>query len=397
MTRRTESLVVFLGPSLPADEARRLAPCTVLPPARQGDVWRALGSRPRAIALVDGVFEAQPSVWHHEILAALEAGVAVFGGASMGALRAAELAPHGMVGVGRIFAWYRDGVVVDDAEVALLHADAEHGWRPLTVPLVNVRHLAECARAARVLGRDAASALVQAAEALFYQERTWPRVLERVRPSWTASTRAAWDAWFPKGGEDLKRLDAMACIQAAAEWVASGAPAPVGARQSPSSLVRRRRLVDDVTRVRGGTVSSGRVLDALREAPDAVELAEAGLRRALLAGQARTLGLTATPDEVEAEETAWWDARGIAPGRREAYLAACGLDGVGLRRLCEELALERLVLAHAPRLLPDGPSWDEALAAESRLRGRWARVARDVVRDGAGEDSREPTGDVGSE
>ncbi|MET0402172.1 MAG: TfuA-like protein, partial [Cystobacter sp.] len=92
---RPEELLVFLGPSLPEEEALALVPCRVLPPARQGDIWRALSLRPRAIALVDGVFEAQPSVWHHEVLAALDAGVAVFGGASMGALRAAELAPHG--------------------------------------------------------------------------------------------------------------------------------------------------------------------------------------------------------------------------------------------------------------------------------------------------------------
>ena len=398
MKRRADELVVFLGPSLPAAEARRLAPCTVLPPARQGDVWRALSLRPRAIALVDGVFEAQPSVWHHELLAALEAGVAVFGGASMGALRAAELAPHGVVGVGRIFAWYRDGVVVDDSEVALLHADAEHGWRPLTVPLVNVRHVAERARAERVLGRDAARALVEAAEALFYQERTWPRVLERARPGWKEATRAAWDAWFPRGAEDLKRLDAIACVQAAARWVASGAPSVAGARRVPSSLVRRRRLVDDVTRVRGGTVPSARVLEALREAPDAAELAEAGLRRALLAGWARTQGLTVTADEVAAEEAAWWEQRGVAPGRREADLAASGLDAVGLRRLCEELALERLVLSHASRLLPDGPSWDEALATEARLRGRWAKAARDVAREDGAESHApgEPTEDVGS-
>ena len=397
MTRRADELVVFLGPSLPAQEARRLAPCTVLPPARQGDVWRALRLRPRAIALVDGVFEAQPSVWHHELLAALEAGVAVFGGASMGALRAAELAPHGMVGVGRIFAWYRDGEVVDDAEVALLHADAEHGWRPLTVPLVNVRHVAERARAARVLTRSAATVLVEAAEALFYQERTWPRVLERLRPQWPASTRAAWDAWFPSGAEDLKQRDAMACLQAAAAFVASGAPASVGARQQPSSLVRRRRLVDDVTRVRGGQVSSGRVLEVLRQAPDAVALAEAGLRRALLAGQARTLGLSVTSDEVAEEEAAWWDARRVAPAQREAWLSTAGLDAVGLWKLCEERALERLVLEHAPRLLPDGPSWDEALAAEARLRGRWAQAARAVARDAEQGPEEEPTGDVGSD
>ncbi|WIG96096.1 TfuA-like protein [Myxococcus sp. SDU36] len=386
MKRRADQLVVFLGPSLPEAEARRLAPCTVLPPARQGDVWRALRLRPRAIALVDGVFEAQPSVWHHELLAALEAGVAVFGGGSMGALRAAELAPHGVVGVGRIFEWYRDGVVVDDSEVALLHADGEHGWRPLTVPLVNVRHAAECAAQARVLTREAARALVDAGQSVFYQERTWARVLEVVAPRWSASTRAAWDAWSPRGAEDLKRRDALACLRTAGEWVASGAPAPQGAPREPSSLVRRRRLVDDVTATQAGAVSSGQVLDVLRESPDAAALAEAGLRRALLAGWARTLGLGVSPAEVAEEEARWWQAQRVPASRREAHLARLGLDAVGLRRLCEELALERLVLTHSARLLPDGPSWDEALASEARLSGAWADAAEAV----------DPTEGVGS-
>ena len=152
MTKRS-GLVVFLGPSLAAREARRIGRCTVLPPARQGDVWRALALRPRVIALVDGVFESVPSVWHHEILDALDAGVAVFGGASMGALRAAELARHGMVGVGRIFGWYRDGVLADDSEVALLHAGPELGFRSLTLPLVEVRRAAEVAVAERAIRR----------------------------------------------------------------------------------------------------------------------------------------------------------------------------------------------------------------------------------------------------
>ncbi len=394
MKRRADELVVFLGPSLPAAEAQRLARCTVLPPARQGDVWRALSLRPRAIALVDGVFESQPSVWHHELLAALEAGVAVFGGGSMGALRAVELAPHGMVGVGRIFQWYRDGVVVDDSEVALLHADAEHGYRPLTVPLVNVRHAAERAAEAGVLTRAAARALVGAAEAIFYQERTWRRVLEAVSPRWRASIRAAWEAWFPQGAEDLKRQDALACLRTAAEWVASGAPAPRGAARRPSSLVRRRRLVDGVTAVEDGWVASGRVLEALRQSPDAAALAEAGLRRALLAGWARTLGLSVSDEEVAEEEAGWWRQQRVPAVRRGAWLTRLGLDDVGLRRLCEERALERLVLAHAARLLPDGPAWDEALAAEARLSGRWAEAARGVAPEGW--DAKDPTEGVGS-
>lgn len=382
MKRRPEDLVVFLGPSLPADEARRLAPCRVLPPARQGDVWRALSLRPRVIALVDGLFEAQPSVWHHELLASMEAGVAVFGGASMGALRAAELSAHGMVGVGQIFEWYRDGELVDDSEVALLHVDAEFGYQPLTVPLVNVRHVAAQARAARVLKPKQAQALVATAAGIFYQERGWPRILEAVSPTWPASTRAAWEAWFARGVEDLKRLDAQACIRAAAAFLSSGAPVhtPRGAsRPPPSSLVRRRRLADDVSAVSGQAVPSAQVLAALERAPDSVELAEAGLRRALLAGWARSMGLGPTEDEIQSAEAEWWRRHEVRPAARDTFLAACGLDGPGLRRLCEERALERLALSHAQRLLPDGPSWQEALASEARLQGRWEEEARSLA------------------
>ncbi|OJT23289.1 hypothetical protein BO221_20725 [Archangium sp. Cb G35] len=374
-----DDLLVFLGPSLPEEDALALVPCRVLPPARQGDVWRALSLRPRAIALVDGVFEAQPSVWHHELLAALDAGVAVFGGASMGALRAAELSRHGMVGVGHIFEAYQRGELADDAEVALLHADAEHGFRPLTVPLVNVRHAARQAEGAKVLAPGEARALVDAAAALFYQDRTWPRVLAAVGEAWRPATRAKWDAWAARGVEDLKREDARACLQAASAWIASGEELPVRARTArppPSSYVRRRRLVEGLCATEGGLVSSEEVLAGLRAAPEARELAEMGLRRALLAGQARSLGLRATDEEVLRAEEEWWELLGLPPEERETYLVSCGLDEHEVKRLCEDRALERLMLEHASRVLPDGPSWDEALATEARLRGHWVEEAR---------------------
>ena len=56
-----------------------------------------------AIGIVDGYFEGVLSVWHKEILWAMAEGIHVFGSASMGALRAAELHPFGMHGTGRIF------------------------------------------------------------------------------------------------------------------------------------------------------------------------------------------------------------------------------------------------------------------------------------------------------
>src|ERR1041384_8086509 len=102
-------VIVFLGPTLALADARQLLDATYLGPVSQGDVLRAAQARPAAIAIIDGYFARVPAVWHKEILWALSQGVWVFGASSMGALRAAELEPFGMIGVGRVFAGFRDG------------------------------------------------------------------------------------------------------------------------------------------------------------------------------------------------------------------------------------------------------------------------------------------------
>ena len=317
--------VAFLGPSL----TKAPRGFDVRPPARQGDVWRALDDGATAIALIDGVFESQPSVWHHEILDALAEGVPVVGGGSMGALRAAELHTHGMIGAGQIFAWYRDGELIDDSEVALLHASEEHGFRALTVPQVNVRWSAQ-----QQLPPKAARRLIEASGRIFYQDRTAQRVLELA----------------PKGFKllDLKAADARLTLKAALH----AKPLKTSPR-SPSSLVRRARLPG---------------------LPDDPELADEGLRRALLAGQARELGLRATEAEKSAAEHVWQQRLGVRD--RKALARRTGLRPAAIEALAEELALERLVLDHAARMLADGPSPDEGLANELRLRGAFGMMRR---------------------
>ena len=71
-----------------------------------------------------------PTVWHKEILWAMAQGIHVFGAASIGALRAAELDAFGMRGIGRIYEAFRDGVLEDDDEVAVLHGPEELGYPP---------------------------------------------------------------------------------------------------------------------------------------------------------------------------------------------------------------------------------------------------------------------------
>jgi hypothetical protein len=335
-----------------------------------------LPERPLAIALVDGLFDTTPSVWQHELLLALDAGVAVFAGGSMGALRAAELSALGVVGVGRIFRWYRDGILEDDGEVALLHAGAEHGYRSFTLPLVAVRAAAEDARGEGLLSPREARALVDAGASFRYGDRTWPRVLAAARLP--AAARARLQTFLPRA-KDPKVEDARACVAAAIAFARArrrGAPPPPAPAVPTPSHVRRARLRHARTVVPGsGPVASSEVLAALARRPDAGRLAAEGLRRALLATLARSVGLRALPDEADAALGAWLARLGVPARRRDAFLAACGLDEGAARALASDLALEARVLGNAERFAPDGPSWEEGLALAARLTGAWVEEA----------------------
>jgi len=134
--------ILFSGPSLHGFDWSNLRsgsdPIERRGPAGQGDIARAVIEGASVIGLIDGRYEDIAAVWHKEILYALGEGVQVFGAASMGALRAAECADFGMVGIGTVFERYRFGDLSDDAAVAQLHAPQEMGWTPLTEALVNV-------------------------------------------------------------------------------------------------------------------------------------------------------------------------------------------------------------------------------------------------------------------
>ncbi|MBP1886820.1 TfuA-like protein [Sinorhizobium mexicanum] len=205
--------IVFVGPTVP--DARELAGAAfaVDPPAMQGDILRAARAGATVIGLVDGNFEHVAPVWHKEILFALSQGVRVFGAASMGALRAAECAPFGMVGIGEIYRQYAAGELTDDSDVALLHAPAELGYAPLTVPLVNVRAtLARLRQGGSVTAADAAQ-IEAAAGQIFYKRRTWAAIIAGAELR-AACDRAALAARLQQEMVDQKRADALALFDA---------------------------------------------------------------------------------------------------------------------------------------------------------------------------------------
>ncbi len=296
---------IFTGPTLSPEQACAYLHAVYLPPVSQGDVYRVSLAEPRAIGIIDGFFDQVPSVWHKEILWAMRRGIAVFGSASMGALRAAELAPFGMIGVGRIFEAFRSGELEDDDEVSIVHGPAATGFRPLSEAMVNIRATLARAEAERAITGEARQALERVAKGLFYAERTYGAILEQgARQGLANGELDSFRSWLPGGRVDQKREDAIAMLRSMHEYLAAPAPPP----PVPYHF-EHTSFWDRLVRSAGGLTASARdgaemvpfeaLLDELRlDARAYQELHQECLLRTLILEEARRRGYAPTREGV---------------------------------------------------------------------------------------------------
>jgi hypothetical protein len=345
--------VVFLGPSLDLAQARRILEADYRPPVEQGDVLRALADRPDAIAIIDGYFNTTPAVWHKEILEALALGVRVFGGGSMGALRAAELHPLGMRGVGQVFAWYRDGVLEADDEVAVLHGPAEFGYREISVAMVNMRDVVAAAERADALGAATASDLLRIAKEMFYADRTYPELFDRARARGVdpdALTRLA--AFLDRYGPPLKQRDAIAVLETLKTEMSAPVPRD---RPAPVSVEKTVFLEALRNEVRLSLAWDQRPSDSGVAASREHIVADAR-RRALLSvlatAESARLGIQITTEEIQEAADEFRRRAGLLlRDDMMAFLARADLTLDDFtERMRERIAIEKLDRRHAHEL-----------------------------------------------
>lgn len=219
---------VFVGPTLEPGEGVLRAPLVrVHPPVQHGDLADESIAAGHTAVLIDGVYHQAPALRHKEILAAVARGVRVIGAASIGALRAAELHGHGVIGVGRIYRAYVCGELTGDDEVAVGQAP-DGDLRALTWPLVNLRHMVRAGERAGLLNADGAAALLRDFAAVHYPARTEGVVRAVCRRAgqtefyrWVEEQRTADRHWG-----DVKRADALAALRLAhCPLTAAGSPA----------------------------------------------------------------------------------------------------------------------------------------------------------------------------
>ena len=387
-------MCVFVGPTLKREEVAADCDADCLPPVAQGDVYRATQQQVRAIGIIDGYVSGAPAVWHKEILWALSRGVLVFGSASMGALRAAELHGFGMRGVGRIFEAFRDGTLEDDDEVAVVHGPEELGFVAVSEPMVNIRATLAAAEIDGVLAGSSRNALEHYAKSLFFPHRTWPAIFGGARTHGVSEAELiALRAWFPRGRVDQKREDAVAMLKAMKETLTQSDRPRLDWQFEWTHFWDEfvaRPEIDPIPNQGPLDAQSQAILEELRlEGEDSYGRIKAGALLRLLARlEADRRGIEATPEAMRAALSDIRRTLGLfTRAELDAWLERNHLTAESLERLIRENVRLRAVTdftdASLSRLLLD----------ELRLSGSYEQLAARVQKKQTALDAQE----VGSE
>ena len=202
-------VIVFLGPSLPVSEAERILPAPPAeyrPPVKRGDLEAVMAEKPKIVCIIDGLFFQDCSVGHREVLKLLNSGIEVYGASSMGALRACELEDFGMIGIGKVFEMYRDGLVESDDEVALA-CDPFTG-EAVSDALIDIRINIGKAADEGVITPDESDIILKTASDMYYPERTYRKIMKAASESIGEASAGNFMEFIGRDPYSQKREDA---------------------------------------------------------------------------------------------------------------------------------------------------------------------------------------------
>lgn len=202
-------IIVFTGPSLQPKECEKILKVDYRPPVARGDVIKALKDDPDVIVIIDGVFHKEPAVSHKEILQAIKKGVIMVGGASMGALRASELDDFGMVGIGKVYHDYRDGVIESDDDVAVVINPET--LEQLSEALISMNYTFKEAIDKGIINQTEYDTLVDTAKSIYYPKRTYERVFKDSGLEIEVIKR--FKRFLEQNKIDVKREDAITVLE----------------------------------------------------------------------------------------------------------------------------------------------------------------------------------------
>jgi hypothetical protein len=171
--------VIFLGPSLSRDKARKILDADYRLPAKKGDLLKLILKEVNIVGLVDGYFlQDYPPTPIEVYNLVRKRDVKVLGSSSLGALRAVELGKYGMIGIGKIFRLFRDGILDSDDEVAVTFTDY---MNYKSEALIDIRYNLFLAQKYKIIDNMTRRSILKIAKQTYFPYRTYEDILDKCK------------------------------------------------------------------------------------------------------------------------------------------------------------------------------------------------------------------------
>ncbi len=205
--------IIFLGPSLSREKARKILDADYRPPAKKGDLLQLILKEIDIVGLVDGYFlQDYPPTPIEVYNLVRKRNVKVFGSSSLGALRAVELGKYGMIGIGKIFRLFRDGILESDDEVAVTFTDYTNYK---SEALIDIRYNLFLAQKYKIIDNRTGRSILKISKQTYFPYRTYEDILDKCKLKYPEinSQVESFRGFVLNNKKSLKERDAMRLLK----------------------------------------------------------------------------------------------------------------------------------------------------------------------------------------
>lgn len=208
--------IIFIGPSLGPEKARRILDADYRPPAKKGDLLRLAGLETvvNIVGLVDGLFlQDYPPTPIEVYQLAIKKNMVLVGGASLGALRAVELEKFGMVGIGKIFELYKKGKIHADDEVAVTFSEDRQVLQ--SEAMIDIRFNLFLAQRKKIIDEVTKRTIAKVAKSTYFPYRNYGDIIDQSKKLYPELTSRleAFRSYIYVYRQSLKERDAIRLIR----------------------------------------------------------------------------------------------------------------------------------------------------------------------------------------
>lgn len=205
--------VIFLGPSLSRDKARKILDADYRLPAKKGDLLQLIPKEVDIVGLVDGYFlQDYPPTPIEVYNLVRKRNVKVLGSSSLGALRAVELGKYGMIGIGKIFRLFRDGILESDDEVAVTFTDY---MNYKSEALIDIRYNLFLAQKYNIIDNMTRRSILKISKQTYFPYRTYEDILDKCKLKYPEihSQLESFRDYVLNNKKSLKEMDAVRLLK----------------------------------------------------------------------------------------------------------------------------------------------------------------------------------------